>query len=218
MQLGVPGTILLLKLDPHGKDIKICLLPWYPPRWKSFFDFNMLCDGREKEKGSLETYTFGQATNSSGVKSPSPSLWRCKGSTERLFVYSCFQWNLHHFPGLQYVALFSTHISVLVLASRGKLLRSVYWWVLAYEWALDLGLKRCILFGERRCEQRSRNMCPWTELSYDLSWYVFGQYRDSCWDKEKATTTEGQSLATKCVSSTRWNMTVKTFKISCGNS
>lgn len=74
------GTISLWKLDPHGKDIKIGLLPWYPQRWKGFSDFNNISEEREKEKASLERSTFSPAPNPSGVKSPSPLRVRCMGA------------------------------------------------------------------------------------------------------------------------------------------
>lgn len=132
------GIILFRKPDPHGKDIKISLLPWYPRRWKGLSDFNMLYFRWEgKEKPSLEIQTFGRATNSSGVKSPSPSKSRCPGAPRVcLFIHVssgiCTGFQAYN-PSLSLALLFQL---------KGKLLRSVHWWVLAFEWALDRGLKR----------------------------------------------------------------------------
>ena len=78
-------------------------------------------DGKENEKAPLETHTFGWVTNSSGVKSLSASQQRCVAALGVCLF--CFQWNPCRFPCLQYVALFSTPISVLGLASRGKLVK-----------------------------------------------------------------------------------------------
>lgn len=126
----------------------------------------------------------------------------------------CFQWNPCRFPCLQYVALFSTPIFVLVLASRGKLVKVCTdgSWHTNELWTL--AQRDGILLEGRGCALEN-NFIFWYFLTF------LGQCRDPYWDTERATMIEGQNHAVNYVSSIRWNMPkhdVKTVKISCGNS
>lgn len=148
----------LLKLDPHGKDIKIGLLLWYPQRWKGFSDFN-ISEEREKEKASLERYTFSPATNSSSVKSPSPLQVRCMGALS-VSLFICV------FSGIHTIfQAYNTLLSlVLIFRFLYLLPKENYWevctdgcWHVSESWTLTE--RGYILLGDWGCVWEAVFMC-----------------------------------------------------------
>lgn len=124
------GSILLLKLEPHGKDIKMSLWLRYPQRWKGFSDFNVphFRHGGGWRKGFFRDLPIWQV-----CKSITPTLEVCWALSQCLSSH--FQKYTHHFMA------YAVGYPEPIVSACGQLLAYMPLWTLV--------CKGGILFGWR---------------------------------------------------------------------
>lgn len=137
------GSILLLKLEPHGKHIKMSLWLRYPQRWKGFSDFNM--SHFRQWRGGVKKRVLQRPTHLAGLQIHQGRIWItptlevCWALSQCLSFH--FQKNTHHFMA------YAVGYPEPMVSACGQLL--------AYMCALDLSLQRCNSLWMKRCGLQS---------------------------------------------------------------